>query len=62
MKKKSTIYLHGSKDVMYEKGESLGLTGEALKNFAYCCYEVELQIEVDTKTGKYKILSCKDID
>lgn len=43
---------------MREKGEELGLEGEALENFKYCGYEVELELEVDTETGEYTILSA----
>jgi hypothetical protein len=46
------IYLHASKERMYEIGEEIGLTGEALKNFAYTASEVEIDISVDLTTGR----------
>lgn len=53
----SKVYLHSSKDEMYATGEELGLTGKALEEFMYTCYEVEIGLEVDEKTGKSKIVS-----
>lgn len=59
-KVKTKMYLHGDKESAYEVGEKLKLKGEALKTFAYALYEVEFLLEVDTKTGKYKILKVKE--
>jgi len=55
----TTIYLHSSKESMYSKGRELGLTGAALENFTYCCYEVAVNLEVDKETGGYTILSAE---
>lgn len=57
---KRTVYLHSSKETMCDYGKEFGLEGEALDNFMYCCYEVAISLEIDTKTGKYKILKVKD--
>lgn len=54
---RTTVYIHGSKEYMYDKGQELGLTGEALKNFMYTCYEVEIELEVNMETGDSKIIS-----
>jgi len=54
------MYLHSDKESNYEKGEELGLTGEALKNFAYALYEVKITLKVDTETGKYEILKAEE--
>ena len=56
----TTVYLHSSKESMYEKGQELGLRGEALNLFCYCCYEVAVLIEVNTATGTYEILAVDD--
>lgn len=45
---------------MWEKGEQLGLTGEALKLFSYVGCEVKLTIEVDEKTGDAVIVAADD--
>lgn len=54
---KTKMYLHGNKESNYDKGEELGLTGEALSNFCYALYEVEFEVEVDEATGDTKIIS-----
>ena len=41
---------------MYEAGEALGLTGDVLRMFSYTCCEVEVEIEIDMKTGESIIL------
>lgn len=57
---KTKMYLHGDKESARETGKELKLKGEALKNFLYALYEVEFLLEVDTKTGEYKILKVKE--
>lgn len=52
----TTIGLHSDKSTMIDYGIELGLDEEALNEFAYTCYEVEVTLEVDTKTGKSKII------
>lgn len=42
---------------MFEKGEKLGLTGEALSNFSYALSEVAVELEVNEVTGDAKVLS-----
>lgn len=44
-------YLHSSKEQMLEIGEKLGLTGEALRMFAYSFGEVVFEAEVNMGTG-----------
>lgn len=53
------IYVHSSRDLMYEKGEKLGLTGEALRLFSYVGCEVKLTINVDEKTGDAVIVAVE---
>jgi hypothetical protein len=47
-------YVHGSKENGYDVGQELGLTGEALDQFVYLHYEVELTIKVE-QDGNYVI-------
>ena len=51
----TNIYLNSSKERMYETGVKLGLSGDALNLFCYCCNEVKLEIDVDINTGSYNI-------
>jgi hypothetical protein len=46
--KRIVIYLHGSKETnrWQAENENLGLSKEALNNFAYCCYEVGIDVDV----------------
>ena len=50
------MYLYGDKESNYGTGEELGLEGEALKNFSYALYEVDFDVEVDTKSGDCRII------
>lgn len=53
---KTTFYLHSDKESNYQKGEKLGLTGEALKKFAYALCEVTIKAEV-ADDGTCEIIS-----
>ncbi len=44
-----TVYLHSSKESMYDAGKKAGLTGDALHLFMYACNEVKVDLEVDEK-------------
>lgn len=50
-------YVHSDKETNYEVGKEAGLTGEALKNFSYAGYELELEFDVDPNTGESLLLS-----
>jgi hypothetical protein len=41
------VYLHSSKDHMWDIGERIGLTGDALMMFRHACTEVRLELDVD---------------
>ena len=41
------FYLHASKEDNYDKGKELGLTGQALDDFMYCCYELEVTLVIE---------------
>ncbi len=58
-KVKTNIFLRSDRDSLYEKGEELGLVGEALSNFSYTLYGTEVEIEVDINTGNYRVLNIK---
>lgn len=53
---KTKMCLHGSKELNYDIGKSLGLEGEALNNFMYALYEVEFDVEI-AENGDCKILA-----
>jgi hypothetical protein len=48
---KYKLYLHSNKSSQYEDGEELGLKEEALTEFCYAGYEVEIKCNVDIHTG-----------
>jgi hypothetical protein len=50
-------YLHGDKRSDYEQAEEIGLSEEATQEFVGWGYEVEFDLEVETKTGKTKIIA-----
>lgn len=54
---RADIYVHSSRDSMWNKGEQLGLTGESLKLFSFVGCEVKLTIEVDETTGDAVIVA-----
>jgi len=56
-KKVIKMYLHSNKESNYDKGEEAGLSEKALENFIYALYEVEFDVEVDTKTGYARIIA-----
>jgi hypothetical protein len=59
---KAKIYLHSSKEDMVCQAEEAGITSKkALEKLAYALYEVEFELEIDPKTGEYKILSVKEV-
>jgi hypothetical protein len=55
---KTFVYLHSSKETMYDKGEALGLSEKALEKFIYTCSEVKIGLEVNLETGEATIISC----
>lgn len=57
MKVAAKVYLHGSKESNHDDGVKRGLTGEALRTFLFTCYEVAVDIEVDTDTGESTIVA-----
>lgn len=54
---KTTIYLHADRDSLWEKGERLGLAGEALRMFSFTACEVEVGIDVNMETGESTIVT-----
>lgn len=66
MKIQYTEYLHSSKEDNWEKLEELEmkhnfvLDENAQREFLYTLYEVEFLMELDTETGKTKILKVNE--
>lgn len=58
---KKKFYLHSSKDDNAEYGREMGLQGEALQNFRYAGYEVELDVEIDKETGNCYALTINGV-
>jgi hypothetical protein len=56
------VYLHGNRESMWEHGASLGLTGEALRNFSFACYEVEVLLDVKPGTGEALIVAVDGLE
>lgn len=54
------IYVHGSKESNWEKGEQIGLSEGAIKeNFQYAAYELKLTYKVQ-EDGTHELLSVDD--
>lgn len=58
--KTAVVYLHANKEGMWELGEQLGLTGEALQMFRHACTEVKVELSVDETTGEATIVKVDD--
>lgn len=56
-------YVHSDKESNYDKAREFGLDNnkEFMDKFIYSLYEVELNMEVDTKTGEGCILGVNGI-
>lgn len=50
------VFMHGNKEAMWEKGEELGLSEDALQMFKYACLEVRITLRVERETGKARIV------
>lgn len=57
---RTTLYLHSDKESNRDTGQELGLEGMALENFTYALYEVKVEIDLNTATGQYTIVSVKE--
>lgn len=56
------VYLNSSREYMYQKGEELGLTGEALRMFSFTGYEEKLTYAVDMETGASVLVAINDLE
>ena len=56
-------YVHSDKGSNYDKAREFGLDNdkEFMDKFAYSLYEIELDMEVDTKTGESWILGIEGV-
>lgn len=50
------IYVHGSREAGYDKGEKLGLEGEALRLFSFVGYEHKMTYSVK-ETGECELVA-----
>lgn len=57
---KVNIYLHSSKEDMWNYGVKAGLSDAANEKFIFACYEVKLTLDVNEKTGKADIVAVDD--
>jgi len=57
---KAVVYLHSSKEQMYEIGTKIGLSGQALDLFLFACCEVRLEVLVHPLTGVATIVSVDE--
>jgi hypothetical protein len=55
--KKHKLYLHGCKESNWETARELGLSDDGdnspSRNFAYCCYEMSLDLEIHQDGSAY---------
>lgn len=51
MTKDVEIYVHGSRESMWELGTKLKLTGEVLRFFSFAAEEFKITLRVDLETG-----------
>lgn len=56
----ATTYVHGNKETLWELGEKLGLSGDALSMFRHACDEIKIGLRVDLDTGLAEIVSVDD--
>lgn len=57
--KRTVVYLHSSKESMFDRGKALGLSEDACHEFKYCGYEIRLDVEVN-KDGTFKVLGLAE--
>lgn len=61
-KKLVKLFAHSDEDSYYGVGESLGMTGDALRSFAHWGYELAFDCEVDLDTGAVKLLTVNGLE
>lgn len=52
-----TLYSHSDKEGGYDKGQKLGLEGDALRRFASWGYELVFEADVNLETGDVALLT-----
>ena len=60
MIKNTEIYVHADGDSVWQIGKKLKIKGEALSQFGSALCEIRVTIEVETRTGKYKIINFEE--
>ena len=61
MVKTVEVYVHGSRELLLDKGLAIGLSGEALSMFLDATDEFKLTFEVDTETGSTKTVAVDEV-
>ena len=56
------VYLSADRERMYQKGETLGLTGEALRVFSFTGYEEKITYAVNMETGESTPVTLNDME
>ena len=54
------VYMHASRETVYEQGRELGLAGQALEYFAYTGYEEKITYAVNMETGESTPVALND--
>lgn len=57
--KRHLVHLHSDRDRMYEIGERIGLSGEALSLFRHALCEITVIIDVN-EDGTYKLIHVEE--
>lgn len=57
---KTTVYVHGSREHMWARGEELGMSEETLWRFRHAVNELTVDLEVDIEKGSYEILEIRE--
>ena len=53
------VFLHSSKESMYEQGEQAGLSDKQMELFVYACSDVKVTLSVNEK-GEAEIIAVDD--
>jgi hypothetical protein len=60
--KKVDVYLSASRETLYDQGQKMGLTGNALDMFTFTGYEEKITYAVDMETGASIAVALNDFD
>lgn len=57
---KTTVYVHGSREAMWEAGEEIGISEKTLWTFRHALTELEVDLEVNVDDGSHEILEIRE--